>query len=59
MAQGPNVIELYEGAVQHMLPTLDGIKTDQLTAATPCSEWNVQALILHNIKTTAFVKGII
>ncbi len=59
MAQGPNVIELYEGAVQNMLPTLDAIKADQLTAATPCAEWNVQSLILHNIKTTAFVEGII
>jgi len=59
MAQGSNVIELYEGAVQNMLPTLDAIKADQLTAATPCAEWNVQALVNHNIKTTAFVHGII
>lgn len=53
------MIELYEGAVQQMLPTLEAIKPDQLTAATPCTEWNVQALINHNIKTTSFVQGII
>ena len=59
MAQTPNVIELYEAAVQHMLPTMEAIKAEQLAEATPCSEWNVQALILQIIKTTGFVQGII
>ena len=59
MAQTPNVIELYEAAVQHMLPTMEVIKAEQLAEATPCSEWSVQALINHNIKTTGFVQGII
>ena len=54
MAQEPNVIELYEGAVQNMLPILGGIREDQLTASPPCSEWNVQNLIIHNIKVTGF-----
>ena len=30
MAQEPNVIDLYEGAVHQMLPILGGIKADQL-----------------------------
>ena len=34
MAQGPNVIELYEGAVENMLPILGGIREDQLTSPT-------------------------
>ena len=59
MAQGPNVIELYEGAVQNMLPILGGIREDQLTASTPCLEWNVQNLVIHNIKVTSFCQGII
>ena len=59
MAQGPNVIELYEGAVQNMLPILGGIQEDQLTASTPCLEWNVQNLVIHNIKVTSFSQGII
>ena len=59
MAQGPNVIELYEGAVQNMLPILGGIRENQLTAPTPCSEWNVQNLVIHNIKVTGFAQGTI
>jgi uncharacterized protein (TIGR03086 family) len=59
MAQEPNVIELYEGAVQNMLPILGGIRENQLTASTPCTEWNVQNLVIHNIKVTGFAQGII
>ena len=59
MAQEPNVIELYEGAVQNMLPILGGIQENQLTASTPCSEWNVQNLVIHNIKVTGFAQGTI
>jgi hypothetical protein len=56
--QAPNVIELYEGAVQQMLPTLAGIRADQLSASTPCPEWNVQNLITHNIKVADYAYGI-
>ena len=59
MVQGPNVVELYEGAVQNMLPILGGIREDQLTTFTPCSEWNVQNLVVHNIKVTGFAQGTI
>ena len=59
MAQESSVIELYEGAVQNMLPILGGIREDQLTASTPCSEWNVQSLVIHNIKVTGFAQGTI
>ena len=48
MPQGPNVIELYEGAVQNTQPSLGGIQENLLTAPTPCSEWNVQNLVIHN-----------
>ena len=57
--QDPNIIELYEAAVQQMLLTLRAVKSDQLTAATPCVEWNVQNLITHNIKVADYVQGII
>lgn len=49
--QGPNPIELYEAAVQYMRPILASVMPDQLGAPTPCTEWNVQQLITHNIKT--------
>ena len=57
--QGSNPIELYEGAVQHMLPTLGSVRSDQLSGSTPCTEWNVQQLITHNIKGADFVHGTI
>ena len=57
--QGPNIIELYEAAVQQMLPTLGAVTAEQLTAATPCVEWTVQNLITHNLKITDYVQGII
>lgn len=57
--QGPNPIELYEAAVQQMLPTITGVKVDQLSASTPCSEWNVQALINHNLRVQAFVNTVL
>ena len=57
--QSPNVIDLYHGAVDAMSPTLSAVRADQLTAATPCTDWNVQNLITHNIKIADFVLGII
>ena len=57
--QGPNIIELYEGAVQQMLPALAAIRADQLTSPTACSEWNVQNLVVHNIKVADYVAGVI
>jgi len=49
--QGPNPIELYEGAIGYMRPILAAVNSSQLGNATPCTEWNVQQLITHNIKT--------
>ena len=57
--QAPNVIDLYEGAVQQMLPTLAGVRADQLSASTPCTEWSVQNLITHNLKVADFIHGIL
>ena len=57
--QGPSPIEIYEASVQQMLPTLAGIKADQLSSSTPCSEWNVQNLIIHNLRVAEFTKGVL
>ena len=60
MAQpGPSPIDIYEAAVQQMLPTLAGIKADQLSSSTPCSEWNVQNLIIHNLRVAEFTNGVL
>ena len=57
--QGPNPIELYEAAVQAFRATLGGVRADQMQGSTPCTDWNVQALITHNIRVAAFVEGLL
>ena len=46
-------------AVQKMLPTVAGVKAAQLSSSTPCSEWNVQSLINHNLRVAVFVNGVL
>ena len=55
----PNPIELYEAAVKLMQPIVAGVKPSQLTASTPCTTWNVQALLSHNIKVAQWAQGLI
>ena len=57
--QGPNPVEVYEGVVQMMRPIIAGVKADQLGDSTPCSEWNVQALVNHNIKVSQFFNSLL
>ena len=45
--QMPNLVELYEGTTEHVHRILSGIKQDQAKSPTPCSEWDVSALIDH------------
>ena len=60
MAQrGPNPIELYQGAVDQMLPTLAAIRGDQFGNATPCTDWNVQSLINHNLRVAVFANSVL
>ena len=59
MAQGPNPVELYEASIQQMLPIIAGVKSDQLSSPTSCSEWDVQALINHNLRVQAFVDTVL
>ena len=57
--QGPNPIEAYEGAIQSMRPIIAGVRADQLNASTPCTDWNVQALINHNINVSQFFNSLL
>ena len=59
MAQSPNPIELYEAAVQRMLSTLEAVRPDQLTSPTPCSEWDVQSLINHNLRVSELAGNVL
>ena len=56
--QGGNPIELYEAAAQGFRKTLSGVGLNQMGDPTPCTEWNVQALINHNLKVAGFVAGV-
>lgn len=55
----PDPISLYESAVQQILPIIASIETKQLTCTTPCSEWNVQSLITHNLRVQEFVTTVL
>jgi uncharacterized protein (TIGR03086 family) len=59
MAQSPNPVELYEAAVQRMVSTLEAVRPDQLTSPTPCSEWDVQALINHNLRVSELAGNVL
>ena len=48
----PNPIELYEAVSQGFAQAIRGVRADQMSNATPCAEWNVQALLKHNINVT-------
>ena len=58
MAQ-PNPVELYEAAVQEMLPIIGTVASGQLADATPCSEWSVKNLINHNLKVARFTDAVL
>ena len=50
--QGPNPVDLYEAAVQYMHGIIAGVKAEQFGDPTPCVQWNVQELIVHNVKVS-------
>lgn len=43
----PNPVELYQSAVESTSSIIAGVTPDQMGSSTPCSEWNVQALVEH------------
>ncbi len=53
----PNPIDLYSAAVKGPRETIGGVKSSQLGDSTPCSEWNVQALMEHIVGGTGMVSG--
>ncbi len=53
--QMPNSIPLYEEAARGFRAIVAAIKPDQLGRSTPCALWNVQQLVMHNLKVAEFV----
>jgi uncharacterized protein (TIGR03086 family) len=52
--QMPNPVELYAEAVKKTRSIIGGVKPEQLNSSTPCSEWNVKALIDHLVGGAGF-----
>ena len=57
MAQGPNPIEVYQGAAQALIPVFGAVNAGQLASSTPCAEWTVKNLINHNINVQNFLNS--
>lgn len=50
----PNPVELYQAATQATQQIIAGVTAEQMESATPCSEWDVKALVDHLIGGAAF-----
>jgi uncharacterized protein (TIGR03086 family) len=48
---GPNLVAMYERALDGAQRLVGSVQPDELTKPTPCSEWDVRALITHMIGT--------
>ena len=55
--QGPNLVDLYENVTQHTHGILSRIKQDQADSSTPCTEWDVLALVNHLVGGAEMVSG--
>ena len=53
----PNPIDLYSAAIKGTRQIIGGVQSSQLGDSTPCSEWNVQALMDHLIGGTGMIWG--
>ncbi len=53
--QMPNSIPLYGEAARGFRAMMAAVKADQLGRNTPCTLWNVRALLIHNLKVAEFV----
>lgn len=48
-------IELFRRATAHATRLLADVRTDQLSAPTPCTEWSVQDLVDHMVGSTEYL----
>ena len=58
MAQQRDPIKIYDAAAQGFRQRLSGVQANQMSSPTPCTEWDVEALINHNINATGFAEGV-
>jgi uncharacterized protein (TIGR03086 family) len=48
-------VDLYRAATARAVEVADGVRPEQLRLATPCSEWDVQALLDHMVGGTEYL----
>ncbi len=53
----PNPVELFSKASSYTQGVLAGVKQEQLSSPTPCSEWDVKALINHIVGGAQYLKS--
>lgn len=53
----PNPVELFRKASTYAQGVLAGVKQDQIHSPTPCSEWDVQALMNHIVGGAQYLKS--
>lgn len=53
----PNPVELYGEAVKNTRQIIANVRSDQMSASTPCSEWDVKALMDHILEGTMYFAG--
>ncbi len=53
----PNPVELFGEVVKNTRQIIANVRPDQLSVSTPCSEWDVKALIDHIVGGTMFFAG--
>ena len=57
--QGTNTVELYEGAVHYMHGIIARVRAEQFGEPKPCYLWNVQELIVHNVKVSQLIHNML
>ncbi|MDP4038569.1 MAG: TIGR03086 family metal-binding protein [bacterium] len=54
-----NIAELHKKACEHATRLVESVKNDQWTMSTPCTQWDVRALLNHMTYENSWVKPLI
>ena len=57
--QQADPVQLYETAASKARKVVQGVKPEQMKQSTPCSEWDVEALMNHLVSAQTGIAGIV
>ena len=57
--QQADPVQIYETATSQARNVLQRVKLEQMKQSTPCSEWDVEALINHLVGAQASIAGMV